>query len=203
MEISKEDVKKIIKALDDLMEKKINEVKRFEKPSLYCAYCINQIITEVYSDKLDFIFDEILNHYLDNMKELPIDEKVNEYLKLMRSKYSYNRYRSLPEFSKKVISFVYLVLQYNDIYDQYENVIDDGNHVATLLVKKKLGVLKPPLVKPVNVEGLIRYSISKKITAKEVYDELWYIIVYIAVHYNVLKQVDKIITNKGWDIYLL
>ncbi len=183
MKSLKENVHEIINSLGTIIEKKIVEVKESEELSNYDMKYVKENLDE--GSNLDDVLEGILNYYLDGIKTL----NVIEYFDLFRDVFYKLKYKKLPPPYAEAASIIDDVLDYADTCEKYENVYEEAGYIACQLIRNKLGVDEFCLNEYVRIRYIRYYSVSHSIPTEEFYNKVWYIIIYVAVHYYVLKEI--------------
>ena len=184
MKILEESVNEIINSLNIIIEKKIVEVKESEELDDYDVKYIKGNLDEDSQNYFDDILEEILNYYLDGIEKL----KVNKYFELVRDVYVKPQYEYLSEPYKSAAFLIDDVLDYADTFGKYDGVHQEAGFIASDLIRKKIGLSENVLDEPVRIKYLKYYCISYKTLHEDIYNEIWYIILYLAIHYHVLKE---------------
>ena len=70
----------------------------------------------------------------------------------------------------------------------FNNIYDDAENMAEEIINVKLGIIEEKNDLVFTIEEIEKFSKFNNISNDEKYERLWYILIYIAIHYNVLKH---------------
>lgn len=184
-----------------------------KEPLLTKDYCniiniLNKIITKnIKKNKIDNelrkkdyqYFKKIINkddNYFYRIIEMVINyflAKINtdcyrEYFIFKKERYSGYEYDRIPknyisasELFEKIIESYSSIAKFNNIYDDAENMAEE-------IINVKLGIIEEKNDLVFTIEEIEKFSKFNNISNDEKYERLWYILIYIAIHYNVLKH---------------
>ena len=192
MEILKEtklldnDINRIIKQLEKEISEKIKNLEK-EEENLQ-ASDIQNIKNENSKEAnvyFNLVLEKTLNYYLDKLKEL----NIKEYFEITKRVYITDEWKKIPEKYLKAERLIDDIMDYCDPCEKYDNVFEDSEYIAYSLMRKKLNVNGWFMPEPVKIEYIEIYSVSSSKNPDEFEILFWYMILYIATHYYVLKSI--------------
>lgn len=192
MEVLKEsklldsDINRIIEQLEKEISEKIKNLEK-EEENLK-ASDIQNIKNETSKEVnvyFNLVLEKILNYYLDKIKEL----NIKEYFELTKRTYINDEWKKVPEKYLKAERLIDDIMEYCDPCDKYDDVFEDSEYIAYSLMRKKLNVNGWVMPEPVKIEYIGTYSVSSSKKPEEFEILFWYMILYIATHYYVLKSI--------------
>jgi len=179
------DIQNIIALLEKEIMKKISENEKDEKLTTIGIKELKQGATKEVRCYFDLILEKILNYYLDKIKGL----NIKEYFEETKQVYINDERNQVSEKFKKAERLIDDIIESCDPCEKYGEVYEDAEYIAHSLMKKKVNVNGLELSEPLKLEYIKSYSISSAILPKDIDDEIWYMILYIAIHYYVLKTI--------------
>lgn len=191
MEILKEtslldnDVDKIIQFLEKEIVEKITSKELEVEFKNHDIQTIKANITKEEQCYFDPILESILNYYLDKIKDL----NCKEYFEITQHTYINEEWEKVPKIYHKAQQLIDEIIECFEPCEKYANVYEDAEHVAYSLMRKKLTVNGHRLPDSLKIEYVKLYSVSSSISFDELDSEIWYMILYIATHYYVLKSI--------------
>lgn len=194
MEIQKEtdllecDIQKIISLLEETIIDKIKNIEKEEEElkSANIEEIKKNTSTEVRC-YFDLVLEKILNYFLDKIKDL----NVKDYFELTKRAYINDEIQKVPEQFRIAEQLIDKIMEYCDPCGKYEEVYEDAEYVAYSLMRKKVNINGLELPEPLKLEYVKFYAFSSNTLPKEMDNEIWYIILYIATHYYVLKKLSS------------
>lgn len=192
MEVIKEtnlldnDVKKIIEQLEkEILEKITNLEKDEENLKTSDIQNIKNGTSKEVGVYFNLFLEKILNYYLDKLKELDI----KKYFEVTKRTYINDEWKKVPEKYLKAERLIDDIMEYCDPCGKYDTVFEDSEYIAYSLMRKKLNVNGWVMPEPVKIEYIEIYSVSSSKKPEEFEILFWYMILYIATHYYVLKSI--------------
>ncbi len=180
------DVKNIIEQLEkEILEKITNLENDDENLKSSDIQNIKNNTSKETSFYFNLVLENILNYYLDKLKKLD----VKKYFELMKHVYVNDELEQIPKKYLKAERLINEIMEYCNLGDKYNNVYEDSEYIAYSLMRKKLNVNGWLIPEPIKIEYLKFYSISSSQKPEEFESLLWYMIIYIATHYYVLKSI--------------
>lgn len=134
----------------------------------------------------DGVYDNVLNYYLDKISKL----NIKEYFELTNNSYYSRNSDKIPLKYHKAHRLIDNLMDSCNPCKKYDNVFEDAEYIAYNLMQKKVHVNNHKIKGFINVEHIKDYSISAFISKNEIEFELWYALIYVAVHYYVLKTLN-------------
>lgn len=192
MEVLKEtklldnDVSKIIQQLEkEIKEKIANLEKEDEELQTSDIQTLKNEMSKEVKCYFDLILEKILNHYLNELKKL----NIKEYFELTKRCYINDEWKHVPENYRKAERLIDDIMECCNPCEKYNNVYEDAEYVAYSLMRKSLNVNDHTMPESLKIEYVKFYSISSSIPYEELDKEIWYMVLYIATHYYVLKSI--------------
>ncbi len=192
MEVLKEtklldnDVSKIIQQLENEIKEKIaNFEKEDEELQISDIQRLKNEMSKEVKCYFDLILEKILNYYLNELKKL----NIKKYFELTKRCYVNDEWKQVPENYRKAERLIDDIMECCDPCGKYDNVYEDAEYVAYSLMKKKLNVNGWVMPEPVKIEYVKIYAVSSSMKSEEFDSLFWYMILYIATHYYVLKSI--------------
>lgn len=192
MEVLKEtklldnDINKIIEQLEKEISEKIKNLEKVEENlKVSDIQSIKNETSKEVNVYFNLVLEKILNYYLDKIKEL----NIKEYFELIKYTYINDEWKKVPKKYLKAERLIDDVMEYCDPCGKYDNVFEDSEYIAYSLMRKKLNVNGWVMTEPVKIEYIETYSVSSSKKPKEFEILFWYMILYIATHYYVLKSI--------------
>lgn len=192
MEVLKEsklldnDINKIIEQLEKEISEKIKNLEKADEDLK--ASDIQNIKNETSKEVnvyFNLVLEKILNYYLDKIKEL----NIKEYFELTKRTYINDEWKKVPKKYLKAERLIDDIMEYCDPCGKYDYVFEDSEYIAYSLMRKKLNVNGWVMPEPVKIEYIETYSVSSSKKPEEFEILFWYMILYTATHYYVLKSI--------------
>lgn len=181
-------VSKIIQQLEnEILEKMTNLEKEDEElPTSDIQTLKNEMSKEV-KCYFDLILEKLLNYYLDELKKL----NIKEYFEKTKGCYVNDEWKKVPENYRKAERLIDDIMEYCNPSEKYANVYEDAEYIAYSLMRKKYNINGLAMPEPLKIEYVKFYSVSSSIPSIELDSEIWYMVLYIATHYYVLKSISQ------------
>ena len=178
-------VSKIIQQLEnEILEKIANLEKEDEELETSDIQTLKSEISKEENCYFDLILEKILNYYLNELKEL----NIKEYFEKTKGCYINDEWKQVPENYYKAERLIDDIMECCDPCNKYANVYEDAEYIASSLMRKKFNINGLEISEPLKIEYIKLYSVSSSIPSKELDSEIWYMVLYIAAHYYVLKS---------------
>lgn len=179
------DVNKIIQFLGNEIVEKITFKELEEEFKNHDIQTIKDNITKEEQCYFDLILERILNYYLKKIKGL----NCKDYFEITKRTYINKEWENVPKIYHKAQQLIDDILECFEPCEKYANVYEDAEHVAYSPMRKTLNINGHTLPDSIKIEYVKSYSISSSIAFGELDNEVWYMVLYIATHYYVLKSI--------------
>ena len=179
------EVNKIIQFLEKEIVEKITFKELEEEFKNHDIQIIKDNIAKKEQCYFDLILERILNYYLDKL----IGLNCKDYFEVTQSTYINEEWEMVPKIYLQAQQLIDDIMECFDPCKKYTNVYEDAEHIAYSLMRKKLNIKGHSVPKTLKLEYIKTYSISYSISVNELDNEIWYMILYIATHYYVLKSI--------------
>lgn len=195
MEIVKEknlldnDISKIIKLFEETITSKIADIEKEEDLKNNDIQKVKENTSKENICYFDLILEKVLNYYLNEIKNL----NVKKYFEITQHTYINDEYEKVPKEYREAQRLIDDVIDCYDPCGKYADVYEDAEYIAFHLIRKKFNINGLTLPETLKLEHIKFYSISSSILEKDIDDEIWYIIIYIATHYYVLKRLNYMV----------
>lgn len=135
-------------------------------------------------DYFSRLMEMVINYFLSQIN----DYEFIKYFKLKHEMYSGYEYDKIPLNYIKASELIDKIIESYTCIDKFSLIYEDADNMAEEIINVKLGITESNNDTTFTLEEINKFSRFNNITNEEKNERLWYILIYIVIHYNTLKN---------------
>ena len=130
------------------------------------------------------LMEMVINYFLSQINT----DDFKKYFKLKNEMYSEYNYDDIPTNYIKASEIIDEIIESYACIEKLNNIYEDADNIAEEIINAKLGITDSFEGDIFTLDIIEKFSKFNNITNEERYEILWYILLYIAIYYNILNN---------------